>query len=215
MSRTVTTTTTGPYGINLYTGNGSTTSFAVTFGYLDTTHIKVYFGNDDGTETEKTITTDYTITVGASSTTVDFTSAPADGQTVIFRRDSPITHADYQAKVVDFVDNSVLTAADLDRSLQGLLYLIQEENDSGDQYALGYNITGQYWDGRYSGTNQPLYYLAEETATTPRHAATTKGYVDDLVLYGASSYQPVAQPQSWNHSDLTWETDGANLTTYC
>ena len=44
-----------------YSGNGSTTAFSVGFYFLANSHLKVIVRASDGTETVKTLTTDYTV----------------------------------------------------------------------------------------------------------------------------------------------------------
>ena len=100
------------YAYNTYTGNGSTTGYAITWNYLDTTHIKCYL---DGTAT-----TDFTV----SSSTVTFNSAPANGVTIRIERETPLT-----SRLVDFQDGSVLTESDLDKSANQNFYVAQEITD--------------------------------------------------------------------------------------
>ena len=57
------------FAVNTYTGNNSTTSFSVTFPYIEQAHVIVTV---DGVT--KTLTTDYTFT---NTSTITFTSAPA------------------------------------------------------------------------------------------------------------------------------------------
>ena len=44
-----------------YAGNGSTKAFAVSFYFLADSHLKVILRAADGSETVKTLTTDYTV----------------------------------------------------------------------------------------------------------------------------------------------------------
>lgn len=67
-----------------YNGNGSTVDFATGFQFITNADLKVTVTAADGTETVKTITTDYTVT-GAGSAgggTVSFLTAPATGEKV-------------------------------------------------------------------------------------------------------------------------------------
>ena len=68
------------YAINTYTGNASTTTFNVTFPYISTTDVVVTL---DGVT--QTITTHYTF---ATSSTIQFVSAPASAVTIKFTRSS-------------------------------------------------------------------------------------------------------------------------------
>lgn len=95
-----------------YTGNGSTTSYAVGFPFIDSSHVKAYING--------TLTTAFTI----STSTLIFTSAPANGATIRIQRETPI-----DVRLVDFADGSVLTEADLDRSANQSFYVAQEITD--------------------------------------------------------------------------------------
>ena len=95
-----------------YTGDGSTTQYAITFDYIDSTHVKAFL---DGVETSA-----FTI----SSATLTFTTAPANGVTVRIERQTPLN-----SRLVDFTDGSVLTEADLDRSADQNFYVAQEITD--------------------------------------------------------------------------------------
>ena len=95
-----------------YTGNGSTVAYAIPFSYIDSTHIKAYLNG--------TITSAFTV----STSTLTFTTAPANGVTIRIERQTPI-----DARLVDFSDGSVLTEADLDRSANQNFYVAQEITD--------------------------------------------------------------------------------------
>jgi len=95
-----------------YTGNGSTTSYAIGFPFIDSSHVKAYING--------TLTTAFTI----STSTLIFTTAPANGATIRIQRETPI-----DVRLVDFADGSVLTEADLDRSANQSFYVAQEITD--------------------------------------------------------------------------------------
>lgn len=95
-----------------YTGNGSTTSYAIPFSYIDSSHVKAYING--------TLTSAFTV----STSTLIFTSAPANGATIRIQRETPI-----DVRLVDFADGSVLTEADLDRSANQSFYVAQEITD--------------------------------------------------------------------------------------
>lgn len=96
-----------------YTGNGSTTSFAIPFPYIDSSHVKAYING--------TLNTNFTI----NTSTLIFATAPANGATVRIERQTPI-----DARLVDFQDGSVLTEADLDKSANQSFYIAQEVADN-------------------------------------------------------------------------------------
>jgi hypothetical protein len=95
-----------------YTGDGSTTQYSITFPFIDSTHIKAFIGG--------VATTDFTI----SSSTLTFTTAPANSATIRIERQTPIT-----GRLVDFTDGSVLTESDLDKSADQNFYVAQEITD--------------------------------------------------------------------------------------
>ena len=95
-----------------YTGNGNTVAYAIPFSYIDSTHIKAFLNG--------TITSAFTV----STSTLTFTTAPANGVAIRIERQTPI-----DARLVDFSDGSVLTEADLDRSANQNFYVAQEITD--------------------------------------------------------------------------------------
>ena len=96
-----------------YTGNGSTTSYAIGFPFIDSSHIKAYING--------TVTAAFTI----ATSTLTFTTAPANGVTIRIQRETPLT-----VRLVDFADGSVLTEADLDKSANQTFYTAQEITDT-------------------------------------------------------------------------------------
>ena len=104
------------YAIDTYTGNGSTTTFSVTFPYIEKAHVVVTV---DGTT--KTLTTDYTF---PTSSTIQFVSAPAASTTIKFTRSSNRT-----ARLTDYQDGSTLTEATLDQDGNQTFYMAQEAID--------------------------------------------------------------------------------------
>jgi hypothetical protein len=107
---------------NTYTGNGSNKLFSITFPYLDTTDIDVSING--------TITTAYTF---ANATTIEFTTAPASGATVLIER---ITD-DANLKAV-FYPGSSVKAADLNDNFDQILYISQETaNATANQSTAG------------------------------------------------------------------------------
>ena len=96
-----------------YTGDGSTTQYSITFPFLDSTHVKAFIGG--------VATTAFTI----SSSTLTFTSAPANSAVITIKRVTPT-----DARLVDFTDGSVLTEADLDQSADQNFFISQETKDN-------------------------------------------------------------------------------------
>ena len=97
---------------NTYTGNGSTVLYSFTFPYLENTAIKVSLNG--------VITTAYTL---ANATTIQFTTAPANGAAIrIFR----VT--DDAALAATFYPGSAIRAQDLNENFTQNLYVTQESN---------------------------------------------------------------------------------------
>lgn len=109
-----------------FAGNGSTTAFAVNFYFLANSHLKVVLRAADGTETVKTLGTDYTVTgAGVSSGgTVTMTTAPASGTTLVVLRNVPITQD------VDYQPNDPFPAQTHEQALDKLTMIAQQEQNS-------------------------------------------------------------------------------------
>jgi microcystin-dependent protein len=116
-----------------YTGDGATTNFTVTFGYIAQSHVKVYL---DGVL--QTLTTDY---IWLSSTVIQFNTAPAASEAIQFRREtSPTT------RLVDYTQPGSLTEEDLDTDSLQAFYLAQEANDIAND-SMDLDETATFWDG--------------------------------------------------------------------
>lgn len=78
---------------NQYSGNGSTVAFAYTFKILNEADIEVIIKAADGTETVKTLTTDYSVSgVGSDAGgTVTMVVAPTATEDLVLRRNPPFT----------------------------------------------------------------------------------------------------------------------------
>lgn len=179
----------------LYTGNGSTTQYSLTGidGWISTGFIKVYF--NDSVVPEATNT--YTFVDLTTSPKIQFNTAPVNDTVIRIQRETPATVSLFRSNVVDFEDTSILTAADLDKSVQGLLHVVQEANDTGSG-ALPPTADGSHWNAenkRITNTSNPQDL--EDVAT--------KGYVDALTLYGGAA----TTPQAWTFSGDSTTTDFA------
>ena len=109
-----------------YSGNGSTTSFSVTFYFLENSHLQVIIRSSTGTETIKTLGTDYTVSGAGNPAggSVVFGTAPASGQTVVIVRNVPLTQqTDYQA-------NDPFPAESHEEALDKLTMLTQQLQDA-------------------------------------------------------------------------------------
>lgn len=103
-----------PFSFRSYTGDGSTVSFAVPFGYLAQAHIKVYV---NGTLQ----LSGYTFPTAGS---VQFAVAPAVDAAVLIRRETPVN------PLVTYVNAASLKASNLNITAKQNLYLAQEIADT-------------------------------------------------------------------------------------
>jgi hypothetical protein len=101
------------YSYVVYTGNGATTQFTVPFPYIRREHV---FASID-----RVATTAFT---WVNANTVQFNTAPGNGERVEIRRVTPVN-----APLVDFTDGSTLVAADLDTNTLQQTYINQEQDD--------------------------------------------------------------------------------------
>ena len=139
-----------------YTGDGSTTQYSITFSFIDSTHVKAFI---NGVET-----TAFTI----SSSTLTFTSAPANSAIIRIERQTPIT-----GRLVDFTDGSVLTESDLDKSADQNFYVAQEiTDDSLSTMKIGA-------DDKFDGQSKVIKDLANPVNDQD---AVTKHYLENTWL---------------------------------
>lgn len=112
-----------------YNGDSSTTVFAYTFKVFDEDDLTVVIRAADGTETTKTITTDYTVSgVGnASGGNVTMLTAPATGQTLTILREQPLTQE------LDLVPNDPFPAQSLEEALDKLVFMVQSHSEELDR----------------------------------------------------------------------------------
>ena len=95
---------------NTYTGNGVTTDFTFSFPYLSQSHVLATING--------VATTNFTF---FSSSTLRFSSAPANGAAVVIYRSTPNS-----ALLADFTAGSAIREQDLELDLQQNLYASQE-----------------------------------------------------------------------------------------
>ena len=167
---------------NIYTATASQTTFAITFPYIESTHVKVQINGVD--------TTSFSI----SGSNVVLDSGAAVGEKVKVYRQTPGRDADNKIMLVDFQDGSVLSEAELDKACQQLLYLAQEADETGS------SSLPVDWDGNYTAGAKRIKDLS--TTVTGDQDAATKEYVDAASLYGGT----VTLPQSWAYlgGDSGW-----------
>jgi hypothetical protein len=145
---------------NNFTGDGSTVLFSFTFPYLETTDIKVTLNG--------VITTAYTL---ANATTIQFTTAPANGVAIrIFRQ------TDDSNLQSTFFPGSAIRSEDLNDNFTQNLYVTQEVNNNA------VDIDGSNpMVGNLNANNFKVINLATPTADTD---AANRGYVNSIVANG-------------------------------
>ena len=114
---------------NSYSGNGSTTVFAYAFKIFAEADLKVIVRSSTGTETTKTLNSDYTVSgVGVTSGgNVTFGSAPASGETVLIRREAALT------QTTDYTANDPFPAEDHENALDKLTFHTQQQQEELDR----------------------------------------------------------------------------------
>ena len=108
-----------------YSGNGSTTAFAVPFYFLENAHLRVILRSSAGVDTVQTITTNYTVTGAGNPAggTVNMIVAPASGETLVILRDVPETQE------TDYTANDPFPAESHERALDKLTMIAQQISD--------------------------------------------------------------------------------------
>ena len=146
-----------------YTGNGSTTEYAVTFAYRSTDDVAITI---DGVAT-----TAYTR--NAAGTVVTFTSAPASDTSIEIRRTTSQT-----TRLTDYAAGSVLTENDLDTDSTQGFYMSQEAIDDAND-VISLDAADFQWDA----SSKRLKNVADPTAAQD---AVTKNYLTSTYLSTAT-----------------------------
>ena len=149
------------YSYNIYTGNGSTTQYAVAFPYIRKEHIVAYVNY--------TLTSAFT---WVNDSTIQFTTAPGAGLRVEIRRLTPLP-----GNLVDFADGSTLVAADLDTTNTQHLFKEQELDDDIKQ-----SVYVDPTTGLPTASGQRITNVLDPTAAQD---AATKNYVDTTTVASA------------------------------
>ena len=143
-----------------YTGNGSTTGYAIPFSYIASSHIKTFIDN--------VASTAFTI----SGSTLTFTSAPANSAVIRIERQTPT-----DARLVDFTDGSVLTEAQLDQSADQNFFIAQETSDA-NQSSMTLDT-----DDKFDAQSKVIKNVANPTANND---AVNKTYLENTWLSTAN-----------------------------
>ena len=112
-----------------YAGNGSTTVFPYTYKIFDEDDLTVIVRAANGTETVKTITSDYTVSgVGsAGGGNVTMLTAPATGETLVILREQDLVQE------LDIVPNDPFPADSLEAALDKLTFMVQQHEETLDR----------------------------------------------------------------------------------
>jgi hypothetical protein len=138
-----------------YTGNGSTTAYAVPFSYVSQTHVAITISGVANTD----------FTWNGAGTQITFDSAPAADSNIEIRRTTSQT-----TRLVDYASGSVLTESDLDTDSTQGFYMSQEAVDDANDVIKTSSSTFQ-WDG----TSKRITNVTDPTGAQD---AATKNYTD-------------------------------------
>ena len=147
------------FAIDTYTGNGSTTSFSVTFPYITTADVVVTV---DGVT--KTLTTHYTF---SNSSTIAFGSAPANGEVIKITRSS-----NRNARLVDYQDGSTLTEASLDQDGNQAFFMAQEAIDITEG-TLNISTSTDQWDANSKRITNVANPTSDQDVATKHYLENT------------------------------------------
>jgi len=146
-----------------YTGNASTTAFAISFSYRVAADLTVTISG--------TATTAFTL--NAAGTTLTFNTAPANASAIEIRRKTSQT-----TRLTDYADGSVLTENDLDTDSEQAFFMSQEAiDDASDVISLDNS------DFQYNVGNKRLKNVANPTSAQD---AATKDYLENTFLTTAN-----------------------------
>ena len=142
-----------------YTGNNSTTQYAVSFTYRDQADITVTI---NGVATTA-------FTWNASGTQITFNSPPAQDAAIEIRRTTSQT-----SRLVDYAAGSVLTENDLDTDSNQAFFMGQEAIDDAND-VIKLSNTNFQWDG----TSKRLTNISDPTSAQD---VATKNYIENTWL---------------------------------
>ena len=171
---------------NTYTGNGSTVLYSFTFPYLETTDIKVSLNG--------TVTTAYTL---ANATTIQFTTAPANGAAIRIYRQTDDSNLQST-----FYPGSAIRSSDLNDNFVQTLYISQETKNYSVQDSGSVTLTGSY-----TFSTPP----SSVTPTLNAHLAT-KQYVDALAFNATGIADGSKGDITVSNNGTTWIVNNLSST---
>ena len=177
-----------PLSSVLYTADGNTNQFDITFSYIDSTHVKVFVDNVEDTN--------FTF---VNTSRIQTSSTPANTKVVKIERQTPTS-----ARLVDFQDGSVLTETDLDKSANQNFFIVQENaDDIADK--LGKNNSGIF-----DGDNTRITNVADPTADSD---VVTKSFLVTSENNAATSATAAASSATAAASSATSASSSASTAT--
>lgn len=194
----------------LYTNQTGVGPYNFTFPYISTAHIKV-----EKNGTVLTSGTDYTLSTSPTASITLTSALIATDRLRIYRETPGLQVSPNNLPLVDFNDGSVLTASDLDKNTQQLLYLVQESDDTGSG-ALGPSADESTWTAQSKrisevadGLNaQDVVTMAQLTAATIYGGATTTPQVWAFTGTGSDVYALSPLPLSTTEEMFLVEVGG-------
>jgi hypothetical protein len=139
-----------------YTGNGSITSFSITFDYINASHVSCTV---NGVETA--------FTLSSGGTVATLAVAPAAGAAVQFTRTSS-----QATRLTDYASGSVLKEIDLDTDSKQGFFLGQEAIDNASD-ALRVNTANFQWDANNKRINNVTDPVSAQDAATKNYLENT------------------------------------------
>jgi hypothetical protein len=191
-----------------YTGNGSSTSFSVPFGYISTSHVYVYLD----------LVLQSSGYSWANSNTIQFDTAPANGVAIHFQRLSS-----QSTPLVVYQDGSTLTQEQLQTADDQKFYMAQEAIDRANS-SVAINEFGVLDAGGLRITNVADPVDDQDAATKDWVSTQFTAAVDTTVYAAQAAASAVAAAASAlaastsasnaDTSELNAGTSEANALTY-
>jgi len=177
-----------------YTGNGSTTAYAIPFDFIDSTHVTATV---NGSAT--------TITI--AGTTATFSSAPADSSTIRITRNSSQT-----TRLVDYTQPSTLTEEDLDTDSKQAFFISQEAVDTVGE-TIRKNATTAKWDAVSTAITNVTDPTNDQDAATKAYVASQLGTVATSAAAAATSATASATSATASASSATAAASSASTAS--
>ena len=175
---------------NIHTANGSTTNFAFTFPYLETTDVKVATKASGATSYTDSATTEYSF---ADATTVQFNSAPANNTSVKLYRDT-----DNDNLKATFYSGSAIRSTDLNNNYTQIHYVSQEVENASTTATTTANAAKTTADGADANATTALNNSRESDGSGGWTTAIAKATSATSTANSASSTASTASTNATN-----------------